>query len=245
MWSSIEKINGRYFGIGEVMRLWNTDKDVIWESPEVIIPGNTIQSLRDMSKDEILETLEKLHRGAQVQNLIQHYGEVEVEFEHTYLAEDTDLLEKRINECHNALGYADVLSDWARDEINKYIGILQFKYSEASKKKEKRLERIEKEERKKQSIGYIYIIRSEHGYKIGKTKNYTDRMKIFGVKLPFEWSVHRIYQLNNYHTVETELHNLYDKNNVNGEWFSLTDDDLGKIDKIIDIQFNGEIVDFA
>ena len=42
-------------------------------------------------------------------------------------------------------------------------------------------------------FGFVYIIKSELGYKIGMTKSIHDRTKIFNVKLPIKWEFEKIY----------------------------------------------------
>ena len=33
--------------------------------------------------------------------------------------------------------------------------------------------------------GYVYVLKSAYGYKIGRTRSMPDRMRTFGVQLPF------------------------------------------------------------
>lgn len=82
------------------------------------------------------------------------------------------------------------------------------------------------------NIGYIYILKSQYGYKIGKTISVPNRVYIFTIKLPFEVSVvytARVYQYNN---VEKALHEMYKDKNIRGEWFNLTDGDVDEIKKV-------------
>ena len=39
---------------------------------------------------------------------------------------------------------------------------------------------------KKTDVGFIYLIKSKYGYKIGKSKKIQDRLSLFNVKLPFQ-----------------------------------------------------------
>ena len=78
--------------------------------------------------------------------------------------------------------------------------------------------------------GYVYILQSEHGYKIGKTKNYRGRLSLFTVKLPFEFELLRLYSSDNYQELETQLHNMFRPKLINGEWYTLSDADMADID---------------
>lgn len=77
--------------------------------------------------------------------------------------------------------------------------------------------------------GFIYVIKSDLGYKIGKTKNIDDRLKIFNVKLPFQWQFYMLYPSLIYSEIEIALHTVFSKDNINGEWFNLNQQDLDSI----------------
>lgn len=116
-------------------------------------------------------------------------------------------------------------------KLKKYLDSCSNKYYIA---------KIEKPIAKKS--GYVYIIRSDYGYKIGMTKHIKDRLQLFGVKLPFEIEQVKIYKGETYTELEKELHLLYDHNRLNGEWFKLSDSDLIKIDKLM-IKNDFEIIE--
>lgn len=88
-----------------------------------------------------------------------------------------------------------------------------------------------RESKKKKSIsGYLYIIHSDYGYKIGVTKNYYNRKKLFNVKLPFETKTVALYYGDKYEEIEVMLHKIYNDKNLNGEWFNLNCEDIESID---------------
>jgi Meiotically up-regulated gene 113 len=97
---------------------------------------------------------------------------------------------------------------------------------------EKRLQ-IEKQNNikkvKAEDRGFIYILKSEFGYKIGKTKKPKERHAHFTVKLPFNFEKVFEIEVTGYHQREKDLHDLYNLKRINGEWFNLTDSDLIKI----------------
>lgn len=80
---------------------------------------------------------------------------------------------------------------------------------------------------------FVYIIYCKLGYKIGRTKNIDDRNVIFNVKLPFKWNFHFIYGVKHSKKIEKFLHHVLYKNNLNGEWFNLDDDELLNVKQFI------------
>ncbi|MCL4295761.1 MAG: GIY-YIG nuclease family protein [Anaerolineae bacterium] len=88
-------------------------------------------------------------------------------------------------------------------------------------------------EQKSGRFGYVYVIRAETGhYKIGRTSNVPDRMKLFGVKLPFQFEIVNYFPCEDMVRVESWLHELYADSRVNGEWFSLSDDNAASLRSI-------------
>ena len=77
-----------------------------------------------------------------------------------------------------------------------------------------------------ESGGYVYLIRSEYGYKIGKTKNMKQRTQLFGVKLPFQIEIAGYGWFDDYSAAETEYHRRYAHKRLKGEWFNLSESDV-------------------
>jgi hypothetical protein len=74
--------------------------------------------------------------------------------------------------------------------------------------------------------GYVYLVQSPTGaYKIGRSKNPKDRLKTFGVLLPFEVSYVTVIPTSNMSGMERALHNTFAEKRINGEWFMLTPED--------------------
>lgn len=74
--------------------------------------------------------------------------------------------------------------------------------------------------------GYIYLLRSMSGYyKIGRSKNPDNRIKTFSVKLPFEVEYVVVIPSDDMIEFEKSWHDWFADKRVNGEWFSLTNDD--------------------
>lgn len=77
-----------------------------------------------------------------------------------------------------------------------------------------------------ESGGYVYLIKSAYGYKIGKTKNMKQRTQLFGVKLPFPIEIAGYGWFDDYSAAETEYHRRYAQKRLDGEWFKLSESDV-------------------
>jgi len=82
--------------------------------------------------------------------------------------------------------------------------------------------------------GYIYLLKSDYGYKIGKSKNPKNRNNIFSVKLPFEVEMIKTIKVENYHQVEKDLHKHFEDKHLNGEWFDLTKEEIDEFERIVE-----------
>lgn len=110
------------------------------------------------------------------------------------------------------------------------------RFGEAAKSELYRRRRIEEarsaraERKAKMSAGYVYLIQSpSSAYKIGRTKSPEDRMKTFGVQLPFEVDYVCLIETDDMIGLERELHQRYAHKRTNGEWFTLGPDDVDAI----------------
>jgi hypothetical protein len=79
-------------------------------------------------------------------------------------------------------------------------------------------------------FGFVYIIKSGLGYKIGMTKSIHNRTRVFNVKLPIHWDFEKVYCLKDYKLLEKFLHSKFEHKKINGEWFNLSEEDLKLIE---------------
>lgn len=77
--------------------------------------------------------------------------------------------------------------------------------------------------------GYVYVIRSQHGFKIGKTVNIKSRTNLFSVKLPFPISVEHYAKFDDYSMAERDFHDEFHAKRLEGEWFDLSPEDIHRI----------------
>lgn len=91
---------------------------------------------------------------------------------------------------------------------------------------------------------YIYIVESDHLYKIGYASNLEGRLTVIKTSSPHE--VRLIYLIPipadaKHKKVENALHKMFKDSHVKGEWFNLSMKDIAKI-KSFTLQ---DILDFA
>jgi len=73
---------------------------------------------------------------------------------------------------------------------------------------------------------YIYLTKSDFGYKIGKTTRPDKRPLSVAGNMPIKLSVIAIIEVPNSKEAERRLHSLFDDKRLRGEWFALTDEDV-------------------
>lgn len=74
--------------------------------------------------------------------------------------------------------------------------------------------------------GYVYVLKSAYGFKVGRTKNIPHRMRTFAVKLPFFYSIEVCAWFDDHISAESSYHQMFANKRINGEWFDLSDDDV-------------------
>lgn len=77
--------------------------------------------------------------------------------------------------------------------------------------------------------GYIYVLKSALGYKVGRTRSMPNRMRTFGVKLPFLYTIPLCAWFDDHFEAEALYHRLFRDKHMNGEWFDLDDTDVDLI----------------
>lgn len=92
---------------------------------------------------------------------------------------------------------------------------------------------IRKKEPRKTREGFVYLVRGPEGkYKIGRAVNVEDRIKAFGIKLPFDIHLEHVISSDDYRMAEEVLHERFAHRRTDGEWFNLTDEDIAEIKAI-------------
>ena len=89
--------------------------------------------------------------------------------------------------------------------------------------------------------GYVYLLQSPTGtYKIGKTTNPENRLRTFGVKLPFEVEYICLIKTKNPKETESELHNKFSDKRMGGEFFKLSNEDIEYVKSLSEESYKNE-----
>lgn len=77
---------------------------------------------------------------------------------------------------------------------------------------------------------YVYVICSDEGlYKIGYSKNPTERMRQLQVSIPHKLTLIHDIMTTQPKLLEKQLHEAYSHKHVRGEWFALSEYDIIEI----------------
>ena len=76
------------------------------------------------------------------------------------------------------------------------------------------------------TAGVVYLLKSAYGYKIGRTRSVPDRMRTFGVQLPFVYTIPFCVWFDDCHAAERRYHVAFASKRINGEWFDLEETDI-------------------
>lgn len=90
--------------------------------------------------------------------------------------------------------------------------------------------------------GYVYILESDHGFKVGKSVNFKDRTSTLIGNMPFRCDVLMSIKVKEYSRAEKECHALVRSKRINGEWFNLTERDTDQIEYHLISNFGGEVI---
>ena len=81
--------------------------------------------------------------------------------------------------------------------------------------------------------GYIYLIHSKHGTKIGRSKRPINRISQLQTQMPFRFKYAENTLVKDYCKIETLLHKVFANKRLNGEWFNLEEEDINKARDIL------------
>lgn len=116
------------------------------------------------------------------------------------------------------------------DFVQQVLQYIQQKKAQAWKayqlKKDQEQKREQQRQQRRKAQGYVYLLASKHGYKIGKTRRPSQRLTALPTLLPFETKRIFCQQYRDYHSIEHELHEHFQDKHLNGEWFELTAQDI-------------------
>jgi len=131
------------------------------------------------------------------------------------------------NNNHDLPSYEDCLL--IKDLIEH---IIEGKENNIQKKKEEQITYdIEETE---ENFGYVYFIKCRELYKIGSTRNPSQRLKTHSTSCPFKQEVLFCRRIKNYEEVESFIINKLDERIRAGqEWFELSEKEARKVIKFL------------
>ena len=78
-------------------------------------------------------------------------------------------------------------------------------------------------------FGYVYLLRSSHGYKIGKSSSPKSRIASLRTASPFPLHVEAVIYAQYMDALEKALHERFYDKKIRGEWYALTEADVAFI----------------
>ena len=75
-------------------------------------------------------------------------------------------------------------------------------------------------------LGIVYLLKAGSHYKIGKTKDFDSRLGQIKLQLPFNVEVVHLIETDDPTGIETYWHRRFVSKRANGEWFSLSAEDV-------------------
>lgn len=141
---------------------------------------------------------------------------------------EKDILDSETQERMPYILEADILTlEQFRQQYKAEHDNLQ-RFAHASELVSKALKKIQPIwEGKNEEAGFIYCLHDQLGhFKIGLTKNLTQRIKQLSTQPPFNLTLVCAFRVLNATRYEGMLHEKYSAQRLNGEWFELSPDEL-------------------
>lgn len=73
---------------------------------------------------------------------------------------------------------------------------------------------------------FVYVLRSDRYYKIGRTRNVESRIGTISLQMPFPVELIKVFNTDDSIWLEKLFHVFLNKTRMNGEWFLLSDADI-------------------
>ena len=80
--------------------------------------------------------------------------------------------------------------------------------------------------RRQHKAGFVYLLKGDDCYKIGRTKELDKRIDQLSTKLPFEVELIHTIKTDDMTGLEAQLHERFADGRINGEWFDLSEQDV-------------------
>lgn len=84
--------------------------------------------------------------------------------------------------------------------------------------------------------GYVYLLKSNGVFKIGKSINVDRRLTQISPIMPYPVELVHAIRTTNHTALEAQLHEMFDAKRLNGEWFELSARDIRLIQSLQDVE---------
>jgi hypothetical protein len=129
-----------------------------------------------------------------------------------------------LNCYENLKSHEHIFQQICQNQLENYLNILRSIYYQQFVPQRVNKRKVAS---KKEFSGFVYLIQSPtKAYKIGRTSDPQNRMKTFGIQLPFEVEYICIIETPDMIDLETKLHTRFSTKRINGEWFDLSPEDV-------------------
>lgn len=218
MWSVVVHVNGVRLIVGSLLPS-GVHRDECLRRKRfsgVFLDCITIESLSRMPERIVHETL------AEADNIASDY-------EALY-----DVYDQASQDCSNLR--PDDLYRKTISVVEKYESLRNGAYLEfCSEIRRIAADRLNKQKKPKVKAdlqnrnGYVYILKNDRYYKIGKSRSPNERFESLQTASPHKIERVQLYKINAYSHHERQLHEIFRTSNVLGEWFELIQEDLNLI----------------
>lgn len=205
-WTRTVNIDGITIALGDVLT-WHFTPNA--RGPSLILTEEMLRQLQHKNKKQLMSFM---NFGME---LAKEYSELqdaeEIGMGGTYMNK-RQVYEAMINVADKYQGVRNGIYDKICDYIRSKA---RHRYQDEPTKKERKVER-----------GFIYVIRNDKFYKIGKSKKPEIRFEALQIASPHKIKEVCKYEIDDYSFQEKELHRIYQDKRQSGEWFRLSDSDL-------------------
>ncbi len=95
----------------------------------------------------------------------------------------------------------------------------------------------------KSDPGYVYLLQGAQCIKIGKATQWQQRLDMLAVKLPFDIEPILLIECREMSSIERQLHHLFARRRIRGEWFELQPADIQEIRDLVQVSAGCRILE--
>jgi hypothetical protein len=229
MWSQDIEINGVRVVVGGYLS-WSPFNGKTL-SPDhyknVVLDAVSIPQICKLDHSEIVKILqESVTICREVTEIRDHYDADVHQFDdsHQFMYVESMRIADKYQNIRDGI-YSDMCEELRKKAIARY--------EKSKQPREKKPRKIE--------CGYIYLLKNDKYFKIGKSKKPNERFEALQIASPHKIEKIKLFKINDYSFHEKQLHRICQERKHLGEWFALTGDDIEAISEYL-LTNDGEMV---